>query len=92
MVSSRKQNEGNPDALSTEPNQGETRYFRLASRQFVFANAQMRLFLYPGVSAVVTGEQLDLLEDSFRVDLEITPITQAEYDVAISKQGLLGAS
>jgi hypothetical protein len=68
------------------------KFYLISAIDFVFANSRLQLFLYPGVSAAVSQEQLDLLSGDSQSLLKINPIDKDTFESLIKNQSVLGQS
>jgi hypothetical protein len=68
------------------------KFYLISATDFVFANSRLQLFLYPGVSAAISQEQMDLLGVDSQSLLKITPIDKDTFDSLIKNQSVLGQS
>lgn len=74
---------------SEQPSADQT-YYLITSEQYLFLDPQLSMVLYPGVSGVVTSEQLALINDFTKSMLRIEEISEQEFTKLFSKQGIMG--
>ena len=74
----------------TEQTNPDQTYYLITSEQYLFLDPQLSMVLYPGVSGVVTSDQLALITDFTKTMLTIQEISEQEFTKLFSKQGIMG--
>lgn len=79
------------DTPDTETQESETTGYKLiTSDQFIFMDPGLNIVLYPGVSAVVTGEQFSKIPDWTRSMITAQDISEAEFTKMFKASGIMG--
>jgi hypothetical protein len=65
-------------------------YWKITSMDFLFLEMSLGLILYPGSYAYITGTQKDALPEYSLQMVQLSEITEKEYQDKIGGQGLLG--
>jgi hypothetical protein len=78
--------------LTQEPETADVvkQYYKITSREYLVTFPPYSLILYPGTSAVLTGEHYESLHHLHKQMLDVTEITAQEFTEIFAKQGKVG--
>lgn len=78
-----------PESDQPEPAE-QPRFYQVTAREYMVTFPPFTVMLYPGTSAVVTGEQFDQLHPINRAMLDVVEITEQQFVELFAKQGKIG--